>query len=185
MIVLCGKSGSGKTSIAKILNERGYRNVVTYTTRPIRKNETQDVTYHFITKDEFIKKQNDHEFVETTSYNTVEGEWYYGSCLEDYDDKKVIIMNPDGLDKIRKLPYVNPVIFYIYTDVENLRNRLMKRGDGLAEIERRLSQDNLDFMFIRDKIDFMIRNDGNLHLTNIADMIIYLHNKVRSDIGCD
>lgn len=50
MLVLMGKSASGKTEIAQILVKKyGFHSVVTYTTREPRAGEIPDVTYHYIT----------------------------------------------------------------------------------------------------------------------------------------
>ena len=52
--VLMGKSATGKDTIYKKIIERAelhLQEVVTYTTRPIRKNETEGVEYHFVDKE--------------------------------------------------------------------------------------------------------------------------------------
>ena len=59
IIVLAGKSASGKNFVARKLEEHGYKSITTYTTRPKRKGEKQDITYHFISDDEFNKKINE------------------------------------------------------------------------------------------------------------------------------
>ena len=79
IIVLAGKSASGKNFVARKLEEHGYKTVVTYTTRPKRKGEKQDITYHFISDEEFNKKIDGGFFAEWKSYITNEGVWYYGS----------------------------------------------------------------------------------------------------------
>ena len=50
MIILCliGKSASGKTFVRdKLVKEHSYKSLVTFTSRPPRKGEKQDITYHF------------------------------------------------------------------------------------------------------------------------------------------
>lgn len=82
----------------------GMNSVVSYTTRPLRPGEEQDIAYHFITKEDFFKKEQQGFFAETTSYNVATGDiWYYGSAAEDLTDDKVIIVNPEGLKKLKKL----------------------------------------------------------------------------------
>ena len=54
--VLMGKSATGKDTIYKKLLERDnlhLQEVVTYTTRPIRENETEGMEYHFVDKSFF------------------------------------------------------------------------------------------------------------------------------------
>ena len=90
----------------------------------------------------------------------------------------MIVLNPDGLNKIKSLKEFKPVIFYLYTDRSILKNRLLHRGDNQEEIKRRLENDDYDFMCIEDKVDFMIRNDGNLCPANIADIILNIYLRV-------
>ena len=53
MIVLVGESASGKSSIERELIALGFNKIVTYTTRPMRKEDVDGETYHFITEDHF------------------------------------------------------------------------------------------------------------------------------------
>lgn len=53
MIILCGKSGSGKDTVGKELVDMGYKRVVTYTTRPMRPGELDGHQYHFVSVDKF------------------------------------------------------------------------------------------------------------------------------------
>ena len=57
MIFIAGKTCSGKTRIVSELCKKfGYKKIVTYTTRPIRDKEVDGVDYHFISEEEFEKK---------------------------------------------------------------------------------------------------------------------------------
>lgn len=76
MLVLIGKSASGKTEIAQILVKKyGFHPIVTYTTRPMRKDEIADITYHYISNEEFLKKVEEGFFAEWKKYNTANGVW--------------------------------------------------------------------------------------------------------------
>ena len=50
--VYFGKSASGKDTFLEKNVRLGFKRIVSYTTRPIRKNEVQGVSYNFVTKDE-------------------------------------------------------------------------------------------------------------------------------------
>lgn len=179
ILLLCGKTCSGKTTIAKELKKLGLKEAISYTTRPPRKNEIDGITYHFITKEEFLEKEQSGFFAETTSYNVASGEtWYYGSAIEDLTDDKVIIVNPYGLKQIRKIKSLNPVAFYITADEETIWNRLRQRGDDSAEARRRLNADDEDFMDINKYVDFSFSNDLGLKPKILAEMIMYTYNKV-------
>ncbi len=184
MLLLVGKSCSGKTTIAKELKKLGLKEAISYTTRPPRKGEGDGISYHFITKEEFLEKEDHGFFAETTSYNVASGEtWYYGSAVEDLTNDKVAIVNPDGLRQIRKISSLNPIAFYIMADEETIWNRLRQRGDDAVEARRRLNADDIDFIDINKDIDFAFRNDLGLKPELLAEMILYTYKKVKEDIG--
>ena len=53
MLVLVGKTCSGKDTIKKELVKLGMTPIIAYTTRPMRNGEVDGETYYFISKDEF------------------------------------------------------------------------------------------------------------------------------------
>lgn len=179
MLMLVGKTCSGKTTIAKELKKLGFKEAISYTTRPPREHETEGVEYHFITKEEFFKKEAEGFFAETVSYNVASGEiWYYGSAVEDLSDDKVIIVNPHGLEQLRKIKSLNPIAFYITASEETIWNRLRERGDNAAEARRRLNADDCDFSGIIDDIDFTFSNDMGLSPKTLAEIILDTYKKV-------
>lgn len=58
MIILTGKSGSGKTTVARELEKHGFKRAVTCTTRPRRTGEEDGVDYHFLSSKQFEKLEN-------------------------------------------------------------------------------------------------------------------------------
>lgn len=179
MLMLVGKSCSGKTTIAKELRKFGLNEVISYTTRPPREHETEGIEYHFISKEEFLQKEEEGFFAETTSYNVATGEtWYYGSAVEDLTDDKVIIVNPHRLEQLRKIRSLNPIAFYITAGEETIWNRLRERGDNAAEAGRRLNADDEDFMGIINNVDFTFSNDLGLSPKTLAEMILDTYKKI-------
>ena len=151
MIVIVGKTCSGKSTVAKILEEKyKYRRIITYTTRPPRKNEITGDEYYFTATSEFKRLKNIDYFFETTSYNVANGEtWYYGTPKDKFRENSVIVMNPDGMKKVKKLIDANDLnirVFYLNTKEAVLWNRLRSRSSENAdEVRRRLDADNEDF----------------------------------------
>ena len=75
---IIGKSSSGKDTIyKKILENHQLKQIVMYTTRPIRAKETEGVEYHFINDQEFEKLRSQDKIIEERSYNTIHGLWRY------------------------------------------------------------------------------------------------------------
>ena len=177
MLVILGKTSSGKdVTLNNLITEHGYKKIITYTTRPMRHNEQQDVTYHFIPEDDFIQRINDGFFAEWKTYNTEFGLWYYGTSLEDLenaDDNSAIILTPDGYrDIINKLSK-KPISIYLYADDYTIKNRLIKRGDNPKEAERRLLHDNEDFLGIENEVDKVIFNNFDTDISNVIYEILY------------
>ena len=151
MIVLCGKTASGKDTIAKKLIELGMKKLVTYTTRPMRKGEENGIDYWFFSERQFKTLEKEGIFLETTSYEVANGKtWYYGTPILGLDKDKVVIMNPDGVKEIVKHGEYSPLIFYLDVDEETIKERLKARGDNEDEAQRRLEADNKDFADIAD-----------------------------------
>lgn len=179
MLVILGKTASGKNTIVnELVKNYGFKQLVTYTTRPKRKGEIEDVTYHYISLEEFKKKDREGFFAETAYYSPASGgEWAYGTSLEDLenaDNKTVVILNPNGFYSIAGTPYENPYCIqsvYIRAKDSILYERLGKRGDTAREAARRISSDREDFESIGDCVDFWIANDGTFSIEEIAAAI--------------
>lgn len=162
MIVLCGKSGSGKNTIQNELVKLGMNRIVTYTTRPMRLGEIDGITYHFISEEEFLQKRESGFFLESTSYFTASGEeWFYGTNAGDFTLNGVLILNPNGIKtlikKLKKL--YNAMIFYLDCSDAVLTHRLKQRGDDPVEVSRRLKADDKDFEDIYKCTDTVLINE--------------------------
>lgn len=184
MLLLCGKTCSGKTIITQELIKKGMESIVTYTTRPPRPKEINGLSYHFITKEDFFKKCGQGFFAETTSYKVASGDiWYYGTAAKDLSDNKVIIVNPDGLRSLNKIEKLNPVSFYIMANDLTIWNRLSLRGDDYDEAKRRINDDRLKFENIYNDVNFCFRNDIDKITPKIlSDLIFTTYKKVIDNI---
>ena len=163
IIVLVGKTASGKTTVAnELCKHHGYKGIITYTTRPMRENEVQDVDYHFISDEQFNKMVENNEFTEYKRYNTAHGVWSYGSIItleQEYsDDCYVIILTPQGLKDLSK-KISRYIAFYLNVDFKTQLERLKKRGDEEQQIIKRLKNDAKDFKNVVDIVDYSFCTD--------------------------
>ena len=163
IIVLVGKTASGKTTVAnELCKHHGYKRIVAYTTRPMRENEVQNVDYHFISDEQFNKMVENNEFTEYKRYNTAHGVWSYGSIItleQEYsDDCYVIILTPQGLRDLSKKAS-RYIAFYLNVDFEAQLERLKKRGDEEQQIIKRLKNDAKDFKNVVDIVDYSFCTD--------------------------
>ena len=182
IIVLAGKSASGKNFVARKLEEHGYKTIVTYTTRPKRKGEKQDITYHFISDEEFNQKIDEGFFAEWKSYITNEGVWYYGSSLEDIenaDNKSVIILTPQGYRDIKEKVDCKVVSIYLYANNATIKKRLIARGDDPKETERRILHDNEDFKGIENEVDRIVYNNESDTIDSVVQKILKYVSEVK------
>lgn len=179
-LVLCGKTATGKDSIKKELLKLGMNGVVCSTTRPMRDGEIPDVTYHYLTEEEFKDSECRGLFAETVSYETVHGKWHYGSAYKDLEDNenKVIILNPDGIKEFSKKNIMdNWLTIHISCPERILFERLKKRGDNPEEVKRRLEADKEDFKNITKLVDVEIVNDGTRTVEELAYIIKLLYDR--------
>lgn len=83
LLVLSSPSGGGKTTIARQLlmarEDLGYS--VSATTRARRQSEVDGADYHFLTRDEFLRREAAGEFLETATY----GGELYGTLRAEID----------------------------------------------------------------------------------------------------
>lgn len=154
MIILIGPSASGKTEIAKkLISTFGYKKFVTTTTRNKRAGEIDGVDYYFISVDKFKENLANNKFIETTIYNNN----YYGSYKSEMDDNKVLIVEPNGLKAFQSLNDPHIISFFIDSSEEDRYERMLKRGDEINDIKRRLHNDRKLF-YENIKTDFRIIN---------------------------
>ena len=176
MIVLIGKSCSGKDRISKeLIKNHGYKSIVRYTTRPMRKGEKQEITYHYISEDEFRQKIKDGFFAEWKDYSTTQGIWYYGTSYEDLDnadEETVIILPPDRYKEVLENIHNNLTAIYVYANNTTIKKRLSKRGDNKEEALRRIVQDNDDFKGAEMLADKIVYNNDGTDISDVVDKIL-------------
>jgi guanylate kinase len=136
LIVLCGPSGVGKSTISRLLAERlSLSYTVSATTRPKMPGDDDKKTYDHISRDEFFRRLDDEQFLE---YAQVHGE-YYGTpkhpALDYLESGRDVLLEIDvqGALQVR---YEYPdalLIFILPPDAPTLLQRLNDRGRDSAE----------------------------------------------------
>jgi guanylate kinase len=153
-IVLCGKAASGKDHMRKVLESRGFRYGVSYTTRPPREGEVDGRDYHFISIDEFEALLEDGYWYEWVEFNG----WYYGTSRDQfYTDCDLFIMTPTGVSKIKPEDRGETTVIYLDIDLETRKSRLSQRDMPGDSMERRIAADEADFKQFAD-FDIRITN---------------------------
>ena len=162
LIVVSGPSGAGKDSVCNLVasyNPNLWISV-SCTSRDIRKGEVEGVNYFYLTKDELEKIKNN-DFLEYATYNNS----YYGTPLYKIKEKLnegkdvVLVIEVQGALKVKKL-YPNAIfIFILPPSMEELRNRLIKRGT--ENYEKIIDRFRMAYKEINEisKYNYVIVND--------------------------
>lgn len=138
LYILVGKSASGKTSLANILEkEHGLMQLQSYTTRP--KRYENEVGHTFISDAEFDKLEH---IVAYTEYNG----YRYGATKEQVDSIDVYVLDVPGVETLLKEYDTNRtmIIFYFDATVYTRIKRMIERGDHDNAIISRLLEDEKD-----------------------------------------
>jgi guanylate kinase len=130
--VLSAPSGGGKTTIARMLlqgrEDLGYS--VSATTRPKRPGEQDGVDYHFLSRKEFLERQQNGEFLEWATY----GGELYGTLKSEIDRifaqgrHAVLDVEIEGARQIRNNFQNSLLLFVLPPSAEVLVDRLAGRN---------------------------------------------------------
>ena len=160
IFALLGYMGVGKDTILKqVLKDMDdVKPIISTTTRPMRKGETEGVEYYFIDDTEFFRRGTD--FVEQRIYHTKVKEngveknatWRYGiERMElEKDDYLIVIVDSVGYKELKNYVGNGKIVpIFISAPQEELKARALARGDLEAEVDRRLKDDYERFMDFR------------------------------------
>lgn len=182
MIIICGKSGAGKTTTVMELQKLGYKIINTYTTRPLRDYDMGTVQINSEAFKEMLDKK---EFLSHVCIHTVYGTHYWGLRRKDFQGptkNTVVVGALDYIKDIRKyFTKKNDIAFFTYLDVDDaaiIRKaeedlKLGRRVDGCADITRRLVVDEAKNRWTEGLSDFVVHNkDLQLSPAYIAKIIV-------------
>lgn len=136
LYLFVGKSASGKTTVANMLENDGYSQVKSYTTRPKRYEGEEG---HIFISDKV--PYNIKNIMASTTYN---GYWYCAT-LDQIQKADIYVIDPDvAKELMRNKSKLNRDIHVLYFEVNqhNRIKRMKKRGDGIANIAKRILNDD-------------------------------------------
>lgn len=154
---IMGKSSSGKDSIFKEVKKRipELKDIVLYTTRPIREGETDGVEYHFVNEDKLKELESKGCVIEQRAYNTKCGIWRYFTAdagqihldVENY----LVIGTLESYEAMKKY-FGEETVIPLYVEVEDglrlsraLERERQQADPKYAEMCRRFLADSEDF----------------------------------------
>lgn len=158
---IIGKSSSGKDTVFKELvkdQELKLKPVLSYTTRPIRQNESQGIEYNFIDEEMLAGYQQTGKIIEKREYKTVNGTWFYSTIDDGQIDLTkpvhyLLIVTLEAYKSLRSYFGEDQVFpFYITVDDGNRLERALKR----EQKQENPNYDELCRRFLADSADFNI-----------------------------
>ncbi|AJE13901.1 guanylate kinase [Stutzerimonas balearica] len=167
LYIISAPSGAGKTSLVKALIDAQpqVRVSVSHTTRAMRPGEVDGVNYHFVSREEFLERLAQDEFLE---HAEVFGNLYGTSqrCLEQtlaegFD--LILEIDWQGAQQVRKLMPQAKSIFILPPTQEALRQRLNNRGQDSEEIIERRMREAVSEMSHYVEYDYLVINDDFSH----------------------
>ena len=171
IILLVGKSGTGKTTIAERCEELyGLRQIQSYTTRPRR---TPDETGHI-----FASERMFHSLKDLVAYTKFNG-YEYCATAQQVEENDIYVIDPKGVEYFREHYHGSkqPVIVYIivskddFKDFSSRYERMKKRGNTIDEAIERVVFDNREFAGFEEKADYVFGNEEPEDVDRIAESI--------------
>ncbi len=166
LYLLLGPSGAGKSTLGCYLKELGIPELISTTTRPMRKGEVEGLTYYFVTKEQF----GSIPMIESTVYNDNS----YGTSKAEVErvlssnGSAYAIVDRHGVEQFKALYGSEQVkVIYVYVPVKLAVERMRARGDSEDNIADRVRHafrsgefDNLgiaDYCIVNKELDESLR----------------------------
>jgi len=188
---LMGKSSTGKDTIGKqILKDANLKNIVLYTTRPIREGEVEGREYYFIDNQKFNELEDSGKVIEKRVYHTIHGDWTYATIDRNIDlvNNNYLILNTlEGYEKLVDYYGKDLVIpIYIWVDLNTRIDRALKR----EEKEENPKYRELCRRFIKDEEDFKEENllrleifgESRFENNNLDECISKIKDKINTEV---
>lgn len=167
LYIISAPSGAGKTSLVKALIDAQpqVRVSVSHTTRAMRPGEVDGVNYHFVSREEFLERLAQDEFLEHAEvfgnlYGTSQ-RWLEQTLAEGFD--LILEIDWQGAQQVRKLMPQAKSIFILPPTQEALRQRLNNRGQDSEEIIERRMREAVSEMSHYVEYDYVVINDQFSH----------------------
>ncbi len=161
LFVISAPAGGGKTTIVNMLLKEvpNLVRAITCTTRKPRDGEEDGKDYYFLTKEAFEESIKNDKFLEYAKVH----DNYYGTPKDEVEKllnegkDVILIIDVQGMRQLRKKIKLN-AIFILPPSLEELINRMKKRGESEEEIKKRLETAKKELPAWKE-YDYVVVND--------------------------
>ncbi len=175
MLILIGKCAAGKDTIAAELLKRGFKPLISHTSRPMREGEVDGREYHFVSSKEFEDLIENDRMLEYREYHTtvngVPDKWYYGLSKQPLEPDVNYVTVVDTLGARELLAYYGrdiSKVVEVRTDDNIRKRRAITRGSfDETEWDRRFADDVIRFSEKETKplVNDIVFNNGTISET--------------------
>ena len=135
IILLVGRSGSGKTTVADILRDDYGRSILqSYTTRPKRFDRE---TGHEFVNNLYYQRVNPNDIVAYTYYDCN----HYWATKQQVEENDIYIIDPAGIRYFRSHYFGIKQVVVVWLDCSPVMASARMKRQGRTNIEERLEQD--------------------------------------------
>lgn len=163
LFVVSGPSGAGKGTLCQQLldGDLGLKYSVSATTRPPRPMEVDGEDYFFFTREEFLRTISEDGFLEWAEiYGNLYGtpRKFVEESLARGEDL-VLEIDAQGAMQVREKFPEGIFIFILPPSMEELHNRLVKRGSETEEIMKERLACAAEELSYANQYDYLVVND--------------------------
>ena len=161
IIYFMGKSASGKDTIYRKVKEKlnpSPKEIILYTTRPIRDHEENGREYFFVADSEIAKMENEGKIIEKRVYHTVYGDWIYATADDGQFDDNFVYMAIGTLESYLPIRahFGAKTMIPVYLEVEDgLR---LERAIARERTQKTAKYEEMCRRFLADEEDFSPEN---------------------------
>lgn len=151
IVTITGPSSSGKTVLSHDLGDRGFKALISTTTRPKRAGEEEGTAYHFVDKATFQALEADNALIESIFYNNN----HYGISRKEAEESfaqgksAALVVEPHGVEQVTRYCREQGweiLRVFVYNPTDVLIDRMLRRVlDDVQSVPSvpRLSNDQL------------------------------------------
>ncbi len=191
ILIISSPSGVGKTTIAKNLEKNDFERIVTYTSRPKRPIEIDNVDYCFVNREKFDELIKEGFFAEFSYVHNN----YYGvskKSLQSNSKHKILTIDVQGAAKIKAIMPSVITIFLLPPSFEEWMRRINKTQRNNFDIRLNNAIKELDevwnfeYAIVNYSIDKTVKQIQNImfceetkHKKDIENLINDLKFKIK------